>query len=149
MTANAAGDDVAGRNVNVGESIIQALRTCSGGCEVSRPDKTIDIVSADATQTQQSYRRTDLPGVYQFRSAEGVSPVAVHVDERGSNLRPGSAEQIAAVFGKNVVAVKDLAAISGPSSAQSGAEPAPFFAVALLILLCCESLMADRFGNRG
>jgi len=86
--------------------------------------------------------------VFQFRSAGGVSPAAVHLDERGSDLRRASPEQVAAVFGTNAAVAKDFA-VAGLTDAKPGAEPAPYLAVALLILLGCESLMADRFGNRG
>src|SRR6185295_18413463 len=72
MTAYAAGNDVAGRNVGVGEPIMLGPRDCAGGCEVLRPDNAIDIVSAEEHQTRQSYRKSDCPGVFQFRSAGGV-----------------------------------------------------------------------------
>jgi hypothetical protein len=149
MTAFAAGDDSEGRNVRVGESIVDALKDAGAACEVVRPDKATDIVDAANPGGSLIYRRTEIPGFYQFKSGERTGVASVHVDERASDLRAVTQKQVAALLGDRAEVVKEYSEATNRSDGPGGTEPGPFLAAGLLLLLGCESLMAHRFGNRG
>ncbi|MCZ6816688.1 MAG: BatA domain-containing protein [Planctomycetota bacterium] len=152
LTAFAAGDSSAGRNVDIGESLVKRVRPSLAARpgEMARPDGQTASIEAEPVDDGAAfvYRDTQRPGIYVMGGSGPQTHFAVNVDGFEGDLRPTDERSLRVAFGDGVVLVGQTELVHTKAALAPHEEFTRSMLIGLFALVFVESLMATWFGQQ-
>jgi hypothetical protein len=156
MAAYLARDRQKGRNLLVGDTMIKALGPDAllSKITVAGPRETFDVAATpEGRRARLIFDNTGLAGVYELRTQRGAAQqqdlFAVNVDPAESDLRRIGPQQLRRAFPE--FRFRHLTGTAGlEGSLTDGLKKSDLWKrllMAALVLMCIESILAQRFGR--